>query len=155
MYIGTCRSRTFFNRVILPFGCLWTHSWTPCCGKWRTIRSLFLETATIVLNTFRSSLSPFPCWQRGQGTKILLHLENALQLSYNPNFNAAKSISPLYYSAVLSTEVAMDDKKLRMALQEELDVQSEKSSVVNVTTWDEEHSLGRTKQSQFFGRSGG
>ncbi len=151
LYIGTCRSRTFFNRVVCHLDA-YEHAWmNTLLRKVKDNQKVSLqEAATIVFEHFSVKFVSVPTFEKDDKERKsqLLHLENALRAELKPKFNAAKSISPgnLYYSAVLDTEVAMDDKEQELALQEEFDVQSEERVLmVNVTTWDEEHSLEQNK----------
>ena len=151
MYIGTCRSRTFFNRVVCHLDA-YEHAWmNTLLRKVKDNQKVSLqEAATIVFEDFSVKFVSVPMFDKEDNERKsqLLHLENALRAELQPKLNAAKSISPgnLYYSAVLDTEVAMDDKEQELALQEELDVQSEERVLmVNVTTWDEDHSLEQNK----------
>ena len=151
MYIGTCRSRTFFNRVVCHLDA-YEHAWmNTLLRKVKDSQKVSLqEAATTVFEHFSVKFISVPIFEKEDKKRKsqLLHLENALRAELQPKLNAAKSISPgnLYYSVMLDTEVAINDKEQELALQEDVDVQSEERVLmVNVTTWDEEHTLDQNK----------
>ena len=151
MYIGTCRSRTFFNRVVSHLDAF-EHAWmNTLLRKVKVSQSVSLqEAATTVFEHFSIKFVSVPVFAKEDRERKsqLLQLENALRVQLQPKLNAAKSISRgnLYYSAILDTEVAMNDKEQELALQEELDVQSEERILmVNVTKWDDQLLLDQNK----------
>lgn len=151
MYIGTCRSRTFFNRVVCHLDAF-EHAWmNTLLRKVKDHQNVSLqEAATTVFEHFSVKFVSVPMFMKEDKERKsqLLHLENALRAELQPKLNAAKSISPgnLYYSAVLATEDAMNDKEQEVALQEEQDIQSEERVLmVNVTKWDDALPLEQNK----------
>lgn len=104
MYIGTCRSRTFFHRVVCHLDA-YKHAWmNTLLRKVKDSQNVSLqEAATIVFEHFSVkfvSVSMFEKEDKERKSQ-LLHLENALRAELQPKLHAAKSISPgnLYYSA--------------------------------------------------------
>lgn len=152
MYIGTCRSRTFFNRVVCHLDAF-EHAWmNTLLRKVKKIQNVSLqEAATLVFEQFSIKFVSVPMFAKKDKERKsqLLHLENALRAELKPKLNAAKSISPgnLYYSSMLETELAMNDKEQELALQEECEVQGqERILMVNVTKWDDALSLEQNKE---------
>ena len=97
MYIGTCRSRTFFNRVVCHLDA-YEHAWmNTLLRKVKDSQNVSLqEAATIVFEHFSVKFVSVPMFDKGDNERKsqLLHLENALRAELQPKLNAAKSISP-------------------------------------------------------------
>ena len=152
MYIGTCRSRTFFNRIVChvdTFERAWMNTLLRKMVKNNQSLSL-QDAAKIVFETFSIKFVSVPMFttEDKERKSQLLHLENALRVELQPKLNAAKSISPgnLYYTAILDVETTIQDHEEVMARQEKMDIESEERILmVNVTKWNEALSLEENK----------
>jgi hypothetical protein len=159
MYVGSCRSRTFLNRLPChwdTFSDAWMNTLIQKIEK-REDRTR-VEIASDIMNNYALKVISVPQFQNSPNAKEanqnrkkeLLKIERDLRYHLKPELNKAKSASlksQVYYQAVLEIE-----ESIQREIEEEVRLEAIDTSttslilMVNVTQWDDKKTMKENEE---------